>query len=619
MFACVLTRATRDAPHSFATSDALLTSLTPYAASDAQGQWSDDRILMVQALTWNTPTSRRETVPEQCARTGRVIISWVRLDNRDALCAALGLEDRDTLTDPQIILAAHGRWGTDCAKQLEGDFSFVIYDAASQTVFCARDSMGARPFYYVLTDEVFIAATSLPAVRAVIAPVSTISEKWLALFVANMNWAQTETAYEGANKLAPAHHMTVTREGAPEPSRYFEFDLTSPYATTRDPVWVDRYRDVFDRAVADRARSDYLVGAESSAGLDSSSIVAKLVEVLPHAKDDFHCFGMAQMGREPSLLLETAALCDVRHSHTLTRSKAFSFDDGFDRALRTIGHPPEHGQMLFHPSFFAMSEQFGIRTMVSGYGGDEIVTCFAAEMFDELHAHGAFATLYRELPGNSAQRLGRLAKRLWRGLPDPFESERRALGSKLAASCLRDDVLVDGGIAAQVEEWGDPDGLSHTMNTRTGLLPGFTNARAARLESSAIFAASHGVEYRWPLLDRRLIQQFFATPAIEKRHRDRSRYLHRRAMQGRIPDQILWQKTKDMGLHLGGRPNVADRIVSDFSDLPEGLRDLVDPKKYGMLIERSGGRGASALNMDLRATFGLWQVDQLAFWLNGTR
>jgi len=38
----------------------------------------------------------------------------------------------------------------------------------------------------------------------------------------------------------------------------------------------------------------------------------------------------------------------------------------------------------------------------------------------------------------------------------------------------------------------------------------------ARLEDCTLMAAAYGVDYRWPLWDARLVQQYLSTPGIEK-------------------------------------------------------------------------------------------------------
>ena len=150
MYAGVIVRDSNGDPEKYASVENLLAALTPFDQADVTGSWSNDCAMVVQALTWNTQESRHESTPQICSETKRVIAAWVRLDNRKELCSDLGLDDIDTLTDPQIILAAHRHWGAGCVERLEGDFSFVIYDADSRQLFCARDSVGAKPLFYYL-------------------------------------------------------------------------------------------------------------------------------------------------------------------------------------------------------------------------------------------------------------------------------------------------------------------------------------------------------------------------------------------------------------------------------------------------------------------------------------
>ena len=420
MFAAVIMRATRDSPRDYASGEDLLAALMPYKQADVSGIWQGDRALIVQATHHNTPESLHERAPEVCDETGRVIASWVRLDNRDDLCSALKLDNTPTLTDPQIILAAHRQWGGECAKRLEGDFSFVIYDPVRQETFCARDCIGTKPFYYYLSDNLFIAATSVAAIRAVKGIRLTPDPEWAALFVALLNLADKQGAYSEVKKLAPAHAMSVQIESTADPRKYFQFDLQAPHTTKRDPKWVNQYRDAFDRSIKVRARSAFLVGVESSAGLDSSSIAATLASQLPHCKDDLHSFGMAAFEDEPKLLLATAAMHDIRHTHILLRPEMLRIDESFHRALKSIGHPPEHGQMLAVWPFFEQSQNLGIRTLVSGYGGDEVVTNHAEMLTAELWSRKEYASVFNELHGSLPWRLARFGKYMMKGPPAPL-------------------------------------------------------------------------------------------------------------------------------------------------------------------------------------------------------
>lgn len=615
MFAAIIMRGTHDTPRDYASGEALLAALVPYTPADVSGVWQDDRALVVQAIHHNTPESLHEKAPEICAETGRVIASWVRLDNRDELCDALKLENRPTLTDPQIILAAHRHWDADCAKRLEGDFSFVIYDPMRRETYCARDSMGAKPLFYHLTETHFVAATSVAAIRVIERLELTPNLLWTVLFLAHLNFARDQAAYDGVMKLPPAHDIAVGVEGKPAPREYFSFDLTAPHATRRDDIWVERYREAFEYAVKVRTRSAFLIGSESSAGLDSSSIAATLVEMLPHSRDDFHCFGYCMFEHEPELLLSVAAMCDFRHSHILMKPQTLRTDENFHRALKSLGHPPEHWQMICHPSFFEQSQSLGIRTMFSGYGGDEVVTSDAQHLNSELWDQGAIGPLINELPGSYPMRLARFGKLWGRGLPNPQAWLRSILRRNFELGCIRRDVLEDDGFAELIEQMSIPETERLTVNALAANDPAFRLARSTRLESGSIFAATYGMEYRWPMYDQALVQQYFATPAIEKRRRDMGRYLHRRAMQGRIPDRILWQKGKFMGQHLHGTFNSKAAECAAFGDLPKLLQTLIDEKKYERQTEALLGYKDEPSEAHINNTVFDWQRRQLAAWL----
>ena len=616
MFAAIFTRASRKHPRDFASADALIGALFPFAQPDVSGSWSDERALIAQGVVHNTPESLHESAPEACSETGRVIASWVRLDNRAELCAALGLDLRPELTDPQLILAAHRRWGRDCTNRLDGDFSFVIYDPQSGEVFCGRDALGTKPFYYLLDDEIFVAATSIAAIKAISGISLTPSLRWAALFAAGMPYAYDQGAYEEVRKLPPAHDMVVAREGEAGLREYFAFDLDAPHAVKRDRRWVDSYREAFDRAVEVRARSAFLVGADSSGGLDSASIVATVIDRLPHSRDDFHTFALQTNEREPELVEAVDETVGVRHTHRLVTPVMLRLDESFDRVLRVMGHPSEHGQLLMYPEFFTQCEELGIRTMLSGFGGDEVVTSYANHLIDEFHHRRAYGAMFDEMEGPLWRRAGRLAKALWRGPTDPDVRARALMSRKLKSASISREFVEDSGLARDLEEWFTPRREPFTLNSFAALEPGFRYARAGRLESSALYASSHGIEYRFPMFDRRLMQQYFATPSIEKRRRTMGRYLHRRAMEGRIPPRIQWQQSKDVGGFIDGTPASETPPEMPFDDLPAPLREIYDPVPFERAVNAQRQAATDPSVMDLPRAFYVWQARQLSAWLD---
>lgn len=616
MFAAIFTRAGRADPKAFATGEALLSALYPYTQPDVSGVWTNETALIAQGVVHNTPESVHERAPEICADTGRVIASWVRLDNRAELCAQLRLEERRELTDPQIILAAHRAWGRDCAKRLDGDFSFVIYDPARHEVFCARDAIGVKPLFYMLTDDAFITATSVAAIKAMRGLALSPSMGWIVLGVAQLFYDPVQSAYDNVFKLPPAHELSITAQWTAEPRKYFRFDTDAPHADRRDPRWVDLYRDAFDRAVATRTRSAFLLGSESSAGLDSSSIVSTLATLMPQVKDDLHCFGALSYENEIDLIHATTDMHEIRHMHVVDRPRLLEHGGAAQRALKAIGHPPEHGQILhISSSFCEIAAKFGIRTLFSGYGGDEVVTSHAHHVAAEMFARKSYSASLTELPGSFPRRLARLAKMGVNGPPDPNAPVRDIFAQHLDYCCLKREVIEDFALDRKISEQWAPDVRACTVSEIAAEGPVFSRSRPGRLESEAIFTATYGMEYRYPMLDRGLLAQFFATPAIEKRRQGMGRYLHRRAMAERVPEKIVWQKTKWMGQYIGGSMNAAPPSEIDFEELPDPLRTILDRQKFQGLLEVVASSTSNATMPAIRSQLQLWQVRQFAFWL----
>ena len=102
-----------------------------------------------------TTTRPVDEQPLRDERTGLAITFDGRLDNRDELGPALGMDARELASrgDAWLTPHAYARWRGDCMAHLLGDFAFALWDRDARRLFCARDPMGIRPFFYYLGDR----------------------------------------------------------------------------------------------------------------------------------------------------------------------------------------------------------------------------------------------------------------------------------------------------------------------------------------------------------------------------------------------------------------------------------------------------------------------------------
>ena len=59
-------------------------------------------------------------------------------------------------SDTEVILYAYRQWGPECVKKFNGMWAFAIWDRTKRELFCSRDRIGIKPFYFYLTEHSFI-------------------------------------------------------------------------------------------------------------------------------------------------------------------------------------------------------------------------------------------------------------------------------------------------------------------------------------------------------------------------------------------------------------------------------------------------------------------------------
>jgi asparagine synthase (glutamine-hydrolysing) len=187
------------------------------------------------------------------------------------LRAELGPERFVTTSDTEVILQAYRRWGTDCVNHLRGMFAFALWDEASQTLFCARDRFGIKPFYYTCVDGVFYFASEIKALLPFVGRIETDLEGFKDYLTFQFCLAG-KTLFKDIQELLPGHLLQVT-QGRVQDTRYWEvyydldFNHTAKYF--EEKLW-----SLLSESVQLHLRSDVPVGAYLSGGLDSSIVSA---------------------------------------------------------------------------------------------------------------------------------------------------------------------------------------------------------------------------------------------------------------------------------------------------------------------------------------------------------
>lgn len=445
--------------------------------------------------------------------------------------------------------------GNDCA----------ILDANSGKV-AVRHPMGLQSVYYAKHHDGYVVAPSAaPIVKRL--PRVTLSRTWLALYVADFHALCFGTPFEEIHEL-PAGHALLLRDGRAEVRRTHTFDTRTVTVDSQEVL--HQYRDAFIAAVSRTIQSEGGVAAENSGGLDSASVISTANSLGSSDRVEL-TFGFEQFTGDAAAMREVAAVAGLEH-RTFGPPSWRQVERQFTANCEALGYPPRHGVMYVVEPGVEWVRQRGMKVVLSGWGGDHAVTSFASGVPHELARRRAVGSLWR-----SQGRGIRGALRTVRALAAAQRTPRlRDPEQDLCESVLSIDAIRDLQLPAIVDPfyrgWNSYDTVNEFLVERR--LP-LAHGRAA--ES---YALRHvlGVEYRYPMLDPGLIQTYLSAPTQEKQGNGWGRYLHRRALQGIVPDSILWQRDKNLGENCYQPPDTSDRPPFQVDQIPPPLREVLSMK-----------------------------------------
>ncbi len=259
-----------------------MTGFMAFRGPDAQEIWVEGNAGFGHTLLRTTDESERERQP--FSLDGRVwIVADARIDARHELLPRLRAQGHENLspdaTDVELILRAYQAWGEDCVEHLLGDFAFAIWDGPRRQLFCARDHLGVKPFFYAHLGHTLIFSNTLDCIRQHPAVSGRLNDLAIADFLLfDLNQDMATTSFADIQRIPPAHRGTWSA-GSQEIGRYWTLPVDEPINFRQADDYVDRFRELLEQAVDDRLRTK-TIGICMSGGLDSPTLAATACRIL---------------------------------------------------------------------------------------------------------------------------------------------------------------------------------------------------------------------------------------------------------------------------------------------------------------------------------------------------
>ncbi len=262
---------------------ALLWAMTrrlTYRGPDAQHVWFEGSAGFGHTLLRTAVGQKQQPYTFDGRKT--IICADARLDSRADLrqsLTAAGCAVMPAASDAELILYAYQVWGEACSEHLLGDFAFAIWDAPVRRLFCARDQLGVRPFFYAHVAGALIFSNDLRCIRLHPGVSSELNETAIADFLLfEQNLDTDATAFAAIRRLPPASVLTAQQDDV-RLRRYWTLAPTETLRYRNPADYLEQFMTLFRQAISDRI-DDQTVGVMMSGGLDSTSIAAVAKELL---------------------------------------------------------------------------------------------------------------------------------------------------------------------------------------------------------------------------------------------------------------------------------------------------------------------------------------------------
>lgn len=613
-----------------------MTDILVHRGPDGHGVWAAGPVGLGHRMLWTTPESLHETLPFADDAAGLTITADARIDNRDELLPLLCLTDHpaERVSDSQVILAAYKKWGEGCPQHLLGDFAFAIWDAAAQTLFCARDHFGVKPFYYYVSDNIFAFATEIKALLCLPDVPQRIDQTKVADYLQGIQEDVCRTFFKDISAAPVGHSLKVTQGNL----RFHSFWSPDPDIELRlksDADYAEAMKSVFAEAVRCRTRSAFPVGSMLSGGLDSSSIACTAREILKReGKPKLHTFSAIF----PSLPPQTLAAIDERpwinsvigmggiDAHFVHPDLSSPMTD-LSKILRLHDQPTHPNNSIFR-EIFQSAQQQNVRVMLEGTDGDSIVS-YGLLYPKELARQGRWLMLVKEVYALARKHGSSPRQELWScikdyGLkplvPQPLlrmRQERHAMRFKGRSVSQINPIIASNfarriGLEERLQafefpemESFDTDRLYHHFRIKNPNL-------GVVLDIFGRNAAEFGCEARFPFMDKRFAEFCLSLPTSQKLNAGWTRIGMRRAMEGILPKEVQWRIPKS---NLGGNYEVGmlryeQKVLDRFmSEERQDLNEYLDPPalQASYAKYRAGKSPKDA--------FSVWRAVCLARWL----
>jgi asparagine synthase (glutamine-hydrolysing) len=490
-------------------------------------------------------------------------------------------------------------------EHLRGMFAFAIWSETHRSLFLARDRVGVKPLYFVNAAGVFAFASEIKALLQAGIVDRKVNVEAFYHYLSFLTTPAPQTLFDSVLKLPAGHWLTVDATGRTDVGQWWT-PLAGDRDEAEDAVHIDRIRQLLKDSIRYRMVSDVPFGVFLSGGIDSSTNVALMAEMIDRPVETFSIGFRGQDKYNELTFARTVARKFGTNHHEIE----ISVDDLLNFLPQLVYHQDEPiADPVCIPVYFVarLAKENGVTVCQVGEGSDELFCGYphwsyvlSLERLREAYARlpKAFrelASLFaRQLQGPSSGRLEYIRRAsadepvFWGGAEAFFETHKQRLLHPDLRKKLK-DVHSGNVIARYFQEFLDGTTCHEPLNWMTFIdlklrLPELLLMRVDKMTMAT------GVEARVPFLDHKLVEYVLSVPQSVKVPEFRTKDLLKRVVKGLIPDEIIDRPKQGFAVPVAEwfqkklGDTVSDKLTSFSRSYP-----YFDEKEIARLLSNTNG------------------------------
>ncbi len=482
---------------------------------------------------------------------------------------ARGCKFQTDHSDTEVLLHGFKVWGAEMWARLNGMFAVAIYDRHRKSLTLARDRFGEKPLFYMPSNDGFVFASELPALRKhPTARAASLSKTGLMKYFAHGFFPGAHSPFENVFKLPAGHFMTIDAQTrAFDVKAYWRFEIEPPGELNGNANdWAEEVEALLARAVASRLESDVPLGIFLSGGIDSGAVLSFAANARPASELKTFSMGFRETSYDESAFAEEVAL-HVGSTHHLEICDLEASQKTVPDLLARLGEPLGDSSVLPTAMLSAFARKH-VTVALSGDGGDELFAGYdpfrvlnRAELYNRLvpgPIHKAVSFVAARLPQSDRNMsLDFVLNRGLKGLKHPPN-----LWNPLWLAPLQPDEIADifetrvsaDELYSEAMAAWDATHSTHLVDRVLDFYTRFylTDDILVKTDRASMM---HSLEVRAPFLDNELVDYVRQLPWQAKLQGDAlsgatTKWILKKALRRRLPSEILNRRKKGFGIPL---------------------------------------------------------------------